>query len=61
MQLIQGEESPTRIILLPSFVKTGTVALVCLETLECRTIEIEIPSWVGESNGHVKDEDVEMK
>jgi DNA polymerase delta subunit 2 len=48
--------SPTRIVLLPSFAQTGTLALVCLETLECKTVEFEVPVWEGEVNGHVKDE-----
>jgi DNA polymerase delta subunit 2 len=47
---------PTRIVLLPSFAQTGTLALVCLETLECRTVEFEVPVWEGEVNGHVKGE-----
>jgi DNA polymerase delta subunit 2 len=45
-------DAPTRIILLPSFAKTGQVALLCLETLECKTVEFEVPTWVGEANGH---------
>jgi hypothetical protein len=23
-----------------------------LETLECKTVEFEVPTWVGEANGH---------
>jgi hypothetical protein len=30
-----------------------------LETLECKTVEFEVPVWIGETNGHVKDEDEE--
>lgn len=52
---------PTRIVLLPSFAKTGTIALVCLETLECKTVEFEVPAWVGHTNGAVKDEDEDVK
>ncbi|KAL7422155.1 DNA polymerase delta small subunit Cdc1 [Cryptotrichosporon argae] len=44
----------TRIVMLPSFAETGLVALVCLETLECRTINFEVPAWIG-------DEDVKME
>ena len=55
-------DSPTRIILVPSFAKTGQVVLLCLETLECRTVDFEVPAWSGEVNG-VKhegdDEDME--
>lgn len=43
-----GEEEHTRIILLPSFATTGTVALVCLETLEVKTVEFEVPTWPGD-------------
>jgi len=43
-------------VLLPSFAQTGTLALVCLETLECKTVEFEVPVWAGEINGHVKEE-----
>jgi DNA polymerase delta subunit 2 len=32
----------------PSFIKTGLVALVCLETLEVKTLGFEAPSWDGE-------------
>lgn len=53
------EDAPTRLILVPSFVKTGLIVLVCLETLECRTVGFEIPSWAGESNGKTEG-DVEM-
>lgn len=41
-------DSPTRIVLLPSFAQTGILALVCLETLECKTINFEVPTWVGD-------------
>ncbi|RXK39940.1 DNA polymerase delta subunit 2 [Tremella mesenterica] len=46
--VIVGDDSPTRIILVPGFVKTGQVVLLCLETLECKTVEFEVPTWVGE-------------
>ncbi|WOO81490.1 DNA polymerase delta small subunit [Vanrija pseudolonga] len=46
--LVGGSAAPTRIILLPSFAETGTVALVCLETLEVKTIAFEVPSWAGD-------------
>ena len=49
-------ESPTRIILVPSFAKTGIVVLLCLETLECKTVGFEVPDWIGEMNGHREDE-----
>ena len=49
--------SPTRLVLVPSFIKTGLVALVCLETLEVRTVGFEAPSWDGDVNGR---DDVEM-
>lgn len=45
----EGEE--TRIVLVPSFTKTGQVALVCLETLECKMLELEVPVWEGDMNG----------
>ena len=58
-------------MLLPSFAKTGTLALVCLETLECKTVEFEVPVWAGEVNGNgvngnvvskdEMDEDVKME
>jgi len=49
-------DSPTRIILIPSFAKTGVVVLLCLETLECKTVGFEVPSWIGEMNGHGEDD-----
>ncbi|WVQ78160.1 hypothetical protein IAT38_000241 [Cryptococcus sp. DSM 104549] len=58
--VVGGSDAPTRIVLLPSFAKTGTVALVCLETMECKTINFEVPSWVGEKSA-AKEEDVEME
>ncbi|BEJ16257.1 hypothetical protein CspHIS471_0508620 [Cutaneotrichosporon sp. HIS471] len=42
-----GDE-PTRVILLPSFAQTGTLALVCLETLEVKTVTFEVPQWAGD-------------
>lgn len=42
-------DSPTRIILVPSFAKTGVVVLVCLETLETKTVGFEAPGWKGEA------------
>lgn len=48
-KLIGQAGDQTRVILLPSFAKTGTVALVCLETLEVRTISFEIPAWPGDT------------
>jgi len=58
---MSDEDAPTRIVLIPSFVKTGLIALVCLETLECKTVGFEIPTWAGDARD-VKDEeaDVEM-
>jgi DNA polymerase delta subunit 2 len=53
--VVGGSDDPTRIVLLPSFATTGTVALVCLETLEVRTVEFEVPEWEG-SKDDVKDE-----
>ncbi|OWZ59501.1 DNA polymerase delta subunit 2 [Cryptococcus neoformans c45] len=47
--IIGDEDAPTRLILLSSFAKTGVLAFVCLETLECRTLEFEAPMWVGET------------
>jgi len=55
------ENDQTRIVLLPSFAETGTLALVCLETLECKTVEFEVPVWAGEINGHVKEEGEDVK
>lgn len=46
--LVAGPENPTRILLLPAFSTTGTVALVCLETLEVKRLEFEVPPWVGD-------------
>ncbi|GMK55458.1 hypothetical protein CspeluHIS016_0205140 [Cutaneotrichosporon spelunceum] len=43
-----GDDDPTRVILLPSFAETGTVALVCLETLEVKTVTFEVPQWAGD-------------
>ncbi|WWC69696.1 uncharacterized protein I206_103639 [Kwoniella pini CBS 10737] len=60
--IVGDEDSPTRIVLLPSFAQTGVLALVCLETLECKTINFEVPTWIGDEN--VKNEngdDVEME
>ncbi|WVR04983.1 hypothetical protein IAU60_001995 [Kwoniella sp. DSM 27419] len=57
--LVGEPESPTRIVLLPSFAATGTLALVCLETLECKTINFEVPTWVGEESAEA--EDVKME
>jgi hypothetical protein len=34
--------------------------LVCLETLECKTVEFEVPVWAGEVNG-VKEEGEDVK
>ncbi|KAK8870000.1 hypothetical protein IAR55_000570 [Kwoniella newhampshirensis] len=62
--LVGESDSPTRIVLLPSFAKSGTVALVCLETLECKTINFEVPVWVGEKAVAEEDkveEDEEME
>ncbi|TYJ55337.1 hypothetical protein B9479_003951 [Cryptococcus floricola] len=50
---VVGDDDPTRIILLPSFAKTGTLALVCLETGECKTLEFEVPQWAGQTAGNV--------
>jgi DNA polymerase delta subunit 2 len=33
----------------PSFAKTGVVVLVCLETLEVKTVGFEAPGWKGEA------------
>lgn len=55
------DSDPTRIVLLPSFAKTGTLALVCLETLECKTVEFEVPVWGGQTNGTHKEEDGDVK
>ncbi|CAD6578096.1 MAG: hypothetical protein TREMPRED_002110 [Tremellales sp. Tagirdzhanova-0007] len=44
--LVGETDSPTRIILVPSFAKTGLVVLLCLETLECKTVGFEVPTWV---------------
>ncbi|CAK9780848.1 unnamed protein product [Cutaneotrichosporon oleaginosum] len=41
-------DGTTRLVLLPSFAQTGTVALVCLETLEVQTVTFEVPQWVGD-------------
>ncbi len=43
-----GEDEQTRLILLPSFAQTGTLALVCLETLEVKTVTFEVPQWAGD-------------
>lgn len=45
---IVGGDDPTRIVLLPNFATTGTVALVCLETLEIKTVNFEVPAWIGD-------------
>jgi hypothetical protein len=38
------------------------IALVCLETLECKTVGFEIPTWAGDANGvKEEDEDAEME
>jgi DNA polymerase delta subunit 2 len=53
-----GEE--TRIIMVPSFVQTGQIVLVCLETLECKTVGFEVPLWAGdavEENGEAMEEE----
>ena len=47
---IVDTDHPTRLVLVPSFIKTGVVALVCLETLEVRTIGFEAPSWDVEAS-----------
>lgn len=49
--IVGDDDAQTRIVMLPSFVKSGLIALVCLETLECKTIGFEIPTWMGEMNG----------
>ena len=54
LTILVEADSQTRIILVPSFAKTGMVVLLCLETLECRTIGFEVPSWVGEMNGYTR-------
>jgi hypothetical protein len=51
-------DSPTRIILVPSFAQTGIVVLLCLETLECRTVGFEVPDWVGSVAGEGGREEV---
>lgn len=51
-----GDEDKTRIVMLPSFAATGTVALVCLETLEVKTVSFEVPPWIGEVKAEVKEE-----
>lgn len=51
-----GNEDKTRIVMLPSFAATGTVALVCLETLEVKTVAFEVPPWIGEVKTEVKEE-----
>lgn len=53
---IVGDEDPTRIILVPSFAKTGVVVLVCLETLEVKTVGFEAPGWKGEEKKEEADE-----
>ncbi|KAK4687131.1 DNA polymerase delta subunit 2, partial [Tremellales sp. Uapishka_1] len=55
--LVGDPAAPTRIVLIPSFAETGIVVLLCLETLECKTVGFEIPTWVGEA---AKEEDVAM-
>lgn len=58
---MSDEDAPTRIVLIPSFVKTGLIALVCLETLECKTVGFEIPTWAGDARDFRDEEaDVEM-
>lgn len=42
------DAAPTRIVLIPSFAKTGQVVLLCLETLECKAVGFEVPSWDGD-------------
>lgn len=51
-----GDEDKTRIVMLPSFAATGTVALVCLETLEVKTVAFEVPPWIGEVKVEMKEE-----
>ncbi|WVO17005.1 hypothetical protein L204_104691 [Cryptococcus depauperatus] len=46
--LVGDNDDPTRLILLPSFAQTGTLALVCLETLECKVLSFEVPTWAGD-------------
>lgn len=49
-------------MLIPSFAKTGQVVLLCLETLECKSIGFEVPSWEGEAPAEGDgDEDVKME
>ncbi|WVQ70346.1 uncharacterized protein L199_008573 [Kwoniella botswanensis] len=57
--LVGDSDTPTRIILLPSFAQTGVLALVCLETLECKTINFEVPTWIGDEVKN--EEDVKME
>lgn len=51
-----GDEEKTRIVMLPSFAATGTVALVCLETMEVKTTVFEVPAWAGEMEADAKDD-----
>ncbi|ORX39674.1 DNA polymerase alpha/epsilon subunit B-domain-containing protein [Kockovaella imperatae] len=59
---VVGDDSPTRIILVPSFAKTGQIVVCCLETLETKTIGFEVPDWEGETktNGDLE-VDVKME
>lgn len=60
--LVGDPDAPTRIVLLPSFAKTGQIVLVCLETLECKTVGFEVPAWVGEVDGlEAAETDVKME
>jgi DNA polymerase delta subunit 2 len=45
--------------MVPSFAKTGQAVLLCLETLECKTVEFEVPLWDGETEN--REEDVAME
>jgi DNA polymerase delta subunit 2 len=47
--------------MIPSFAKTGQVALVCLETLECKMVGFEVPGWIGDSREEGEEEDVKME
>lgn len=47
-EIVEHADEATRVILLPSFAQTGTIALVCLETLEVKALTFEVPEWPGE-------------
>lgn len=57
------DTTPTRIVLLPSFAESGTVALINIASpnLECRTISFGIPEWEKREKVEMTEEDIEAE